>query len=159
MIKKNSVVAVSYSLKNGKGEQIGEAKEDTPLSYLHGYNQIVPGLEKELEGMSVGGHKEVTLTPEEGYGEVDPALKMELPRTNFPADMEIKAGQQFSAEMGEKHQVFTVVSLAGDQVRVDGNHPLAGETLHFSVKVLELREATATELEHGHVHDGGHDHH
>jgi len=150
---------VSYSLKNSKGKPLGEANEEAPLAYLHGVGQIVPGLEKELEGMSVGDQKEVTLSPAEGYGEVNPALKMELPRTNFPADMEIKAGQQFSAEMGGKHQVFTVIAQQDDKVQVDGNHPLAGETLHFSVKVLDLREATATELEHGHIHDGSHDHH
>ena len=159
MVKKDSVVSVSYSLKNSKGEPLGEATEEAPLAYLHGVGQIVPGLEKELEGMSVGDQKEVTLTPTEGYGEVNPTLKMELPRANFPADMEIKAGQQFSAEMENKQQVFTVIAQQGDKIQVDGNHPLAGETLHFSVKVLDLREATATELEHGHIHDGGHDHH
>jgi len=159
MVKKDSVVSVSYSLKNSEGKQLDEASEDAPLAYLHGVGQIVPGLEKELEGMTVGDKKEVTVTPAEGYGEIDPALKMEIPRANFPEDMEIKTGQQFSSEMGDKHQVFTVIAQEGDKIRVDGNHPLAGETLHFSVKILDLRQATATELEHGHIHDGGHDHH
>jgi FKBP-type peptidyl-prolyl cis-trans isomerase SlyD len=160
MIKKNSVVNLSYSLKNSSGQELDKAGGENPFAYLHGVGQIVPGLENALEGLAVGDKKEVTVSPEEGYGNIVPGLAMSVERSNFPEGAEIKTGMQFMGEVGDGKQiVFTVKGVEGDQIQVDGNHPLAGETLHFAVEVMAVRDATEEELSHGHVHgEGGHSH-
>ena len=160
MIKKDSVVSLSYILKNENGEELDRSDNVNPLAYMHGHGQIVPGLENVLEGLAVGDKKEVTVTPQEGYGEVQPELKMKVGRDKFPADMNIERGMQFSSKMEDGREIpFTVQTIEGDDVLLDGNHPLAGETLHFSVEVVEVRSATAEELQHGHVHGAGGHHH
>jgi FKBP-type peptidyl-prolyl cis-trans isomerase SlyD len=160
MIKKKSVVSLNYTLKNGDGQELDTATSEKPFLYLHGYGQIVPGLENALEGLTIGDKKEVTVTPEEGYGQVDAGLRMKVNRSNFPKDADIKQGMQFMGEIAEGQKVvFTVHEVDGDEVKVDGNHPLAGQTLNFSVEVVAIREATEEELSHGHVHgEGGHQH-
>ena len=160
MIKKNSGVRLGYSLKNAQGQELDHAKSDKPFSYLHGGGQIVPGLENALEGLAVGDKKEVTVSPEQGYGKVVPALAMNVERSNFPKESDIKSGMQFMGELGDGKQiVFTVKGVEGHQVSIDGNHPLAGETLNFAVEVVGVREATEEEITHGHVHgEGGHQH-
>ena len=159
MVKKDTVVSLSYSLTNAEGQQLDQSSADKPFNYLHGNNQIVPGLENALEGMAVGDKKEVTVPPNEGYGEFIPGLKMDVERSNFPQDMELQEGMQFSAEVAGGNRIFTITGFEGDKVNVDGNHPLAGQTLHFAVEVVEVRDATKEELEHGHVHGpGGHQH-
>ena len=160
MIKKDSVVTLSYILKNGNGEELDRSNAADPLAYLHGHGQIVPGLEKVLGGLAVGDKKEVTVTPQEGYGEVQPQLKMKVSRNKFPADVNIEPGMQFSSKMEDGREIpFTVQAIEDGAVMLDGNHPLAGETLHFSVEVVEVRLATAEELQHGHVHGAcGHHH-
>ncbi len=159
MIKKNDVVSMSYVLKNENGEELGRAEAKEPLNYLHGAGNIVPGLESAIDGLAIGDKKDVTILPENGYGNVDPALMLKIARSNFPSDIEIKPNMQFSSDMGGQERVFTVDSVEGDDVCVNGNHPLAGETLNFSVEILAIREATKEELEHGHVHDGSGHHH
>lgn len=158
MIKKDAIVSLTYTLKNSDGQELDQANADKPFAYLHGNKQIVPGLENALEGMTVGDKKEVTVSPEEGYGEFIPGLKMDVERSNFPKDIKLQAGMQFSAEVSGKDRVFTVTGIEEDKVQVDGNHPLAGQTLHFAVEVVEVRDATQEELKHGHVH-GPHGHH
>ena len=159
MVKKDAVVSLSYTLTNADGEELDKSTSDKPFAYLHGNKQIVPGLENALNGLAVGDKKEVTVPPAEGYGEFVAGLKMDIERTNFPKDIEIQPGMQFSADVNGNDQVFTVTSLEGGKVQVDGNHPLAGQTLHFDVEVVEIREATAEEMQHGHVHGpGGHQH-
>ena len=158
MIKKNTVVSLSYCLKNAEGQELDRAEADKPLSYLHGHNQIVSGLETALEGLTPGDKKDVQLSPEEGYGEIIPDLRLKLPRSKFPEDMQIQPGVQFEANLGENRHIFTVIGEEGDDVKIDGNHPLAGESLHFSVEILKVREATEEEITHGHSHDGGHHH-
>lgn len=160
MIKKNSVVSLSYNLKNGNGDELDTASAEKPFLYLHGFGQVVPGLESALEGLKIGDKKDVTIAPDQGYGEMDAGLRMKVKRSNFPEDADIKPGMQFMGEAGEgKKVVFTVHEIEGDEVKVDGNHPLAGQTLNFSVEVLAIREATEEELTHGHVHgEGGHHH-
>ncbi len=159
MIKKNSVVNLSYCLKNAAGEELDRADKSQPFAYLHGTGQIVPGLENALEGLAVGAKKEVTVPPAEGYGDIVPDLKLQVERSNFPAEADIKPGMQFEAEDGDRRIIFTVKDVAGDQIDIDGNHPLAGETLHFSVEVTGIREATKEELTHGHAHGEGGAHH
>lgn len=159
MIKKDSVVTLSYSLKNNDGTELDQAGADQPLVYLHGNGQIIPGLETNLEGLNSGDKKDVSIQPEEAYGNINPSLVMEIERKNFPPDVDIQPGMQFSADMGEKQQIFTVLSVGENEVKIDANHPLAGETLHFSIEVLEVRDATKEELEHGHAHTGNEHNH
>ena len=160
MIKKDSVVSLSYILKNENGEELDRFETANPLAYMHGHGQIVPGLENVLEGLAIGDKKEVTVTPQEGYGEVQPQLKMKVSRNKFPADVNIEPGMQFSSKMEDGREIpFTVQAIEDGAVMLDGNHPLAGETLHFSVEVVEVRPATTKELQHGHVHGAcGHHH-
>ena len=161
MIKKNSVVSMIYCLKNTNGEELDRADKGQPFAYLHGVGQMIPGLEKELEGLGIGDKKDVTVPPQEGYGELNPQLKMQVDRANFPKDADIKPGMQFEGQGdGGTRTVFTVKAVVGDKIDVDGNHPLAGETLHFSVEITGVREATEEELSHGHAHGegGAHDH-
>ena len=159
MVKKDAVVTLSYTLKNSDGHELDKSTPDRPFAYLHGNSQIVPGLENALDGLAVGDKKEVTVPPAEGYGEFVAGLKMDIERSSFPEDIEIQEGMQFSAEVGGANRAFTVTGLEGGKVQVDGNHPLSGQTLHFSVEVMEIRDATQEELEHGHVHgEGGHHH-
>ena len=159
MVKKDSVVSLSYTLTNADGQELDKSSPGKPFAYLHGRKQIVPGLENALEGMVIGDKKEITVSPDEGYGVFEPNLKMDLERSNFPKDVDIQAGMQFSADVNGDNRIFTVTGLENDKVQVDGNHPLAGQTLHFDVEVVEIRDATKEELEHGHSHGpGGHNH-
>lgn len=160
-IQTGKVVQLAYSLKNSDGEVLDQADRAEPFTYLHGASQIVPGLENGLEGLAVGAKKNVVVQPEAGYGEVDEQLIMSVKRSQFPADMEIEEGMMVESRSAEGHvMVFTVASIDDEEVSIDGNHPLAGETLHFDVEVLEVRDATEEEKAHGHAHgpDGhGHD--
>ena len=156
MIKKNSVVSLIYCLKNSNEEEMDRADKDKPFAYLHGNGQMVPGLEKELEGLAVGDKKDVTVSPAEGYGDLNPQLRMEVDRANFPKEADIQPGVQFEGQGdGGTRTVFTVKAVVGDKIQVDGNHPLAGETLHFSVEIAGVRDATQEELTHGHAHGEG----
>jgi FKBP-type peptidyl-prolyl cis-trans isomerase SlyD len=158
-IKANSVVGITYVLTNSQGEELDRAEKAEPLQYIHGMSQIVPGLEKELEGLEVGVTKKVTVTPEEGYGEVNPDLKMTLTRKQFPKDAQIDAGMQFYASTGGERLLLTVTGINGEDIEVDGNHPLSGQTLNFDVEIISIRDATEEEMQHGHVHGpGGHEH-
>ncbi|MGA9524629.1 MAG: peptidylprolyl isomerase [Myxococcaceae bacterium] len=154
-VGKGSVVGLEYRLHLGDGKVIDESGEQ-PLSYLHGQGQIVPGLERELEGMGLGDSKQVVVSPAEGYGNHDPAGVQAVPRTAFPPNAEIQPGTQFAARAPDGSQVpVTVRDVQGEQVTIDVNHPLAGKTLHFDVKVTSVRQATQEELSHGHAHGPG----
>jgi FKBP-type peptidyl-prolyl cis-trans isomerase SlyD len=151
---------MSYSLRNDAGVILDQASHDEPFLYIQGASQIVPGLENGLEGLKIGEKKNVTVNAEEGYGPVHPGLKMTVKKDQFPGVADIQAGMQFQAQSPEGHgMVFTIVDVKGDDVTIDGNHPLAGQTLHFSVEILSIRAATKEEQDHGHVHgEGGHHH-
>ena len=159
-ISTGKVVGMSYSLRNDAGVILDQASHDEPFLYIQGSSQIVPGLESGLEGLKIGEKKNVTVAVEEGYGPIHPGLKMTVKKDQFPAVEEIRAGMQFQAQSPEGHgMVFTIVEVKGDDVTIDGNHPLAGQTLHFSVEILSVRAATEEEEQHGHVHgEGGHHH-
>ena len=160
MIAKNKVVSMSYCLKDEHGEELDRAGSDKPLEYLHGCGNIVPGLENALDGLKIGDKKDVTVEPKDGYGEILTDLKMEIERKAFPADQKIAPGMRFMAELsdGKKHP-FDVVEIKDDKVRVDGNHPFAGQTLQFSIEITKIRDATPEELKHGHAHGKGGHHH
>lgn len=156
MIKKGSVVSLSYVLTNTKGEELDRGTKEEPFVYLQGARQIIAGLEKAMEGLKTGDKKKVTVAPKEGYGEVSEKLRTTVKKDVFPKEFPVKEGVQFEADLGNGSQgLFTIKTITGEDVVIDANHPLAGETLHFDVEVLEVREATAEELSHGHVHGKG----
>lgn len=160
MIKSGSVVNMTYVLTNDDGEEVDRADKSEPFTYLHGHNQIVLGLEKALLGLKAGDKKKVQVSPEEGYGDIDPSLITMAKTNQFPKGAELEVGVQFMAEDADGNNVvFTIVEIEGDDLTLDGNHPLAGETLNFDVEIIEMRDATPQELEHGHAHGShGHDH-
>ena len=162
MIKKNDVVTLSYTLKNSEGVDLGKADAKEPLNYLHGVGGNIPGLEEEVEGLKVGDKKDVTVPPEKGYGERSDQNIHKVPLSGFQADGDEKlvAGMQVRVETNEGISIADVASIDGEEVTLDLNHPLAGEALHFDVEVMDIREATKEELDHGHAHGpGGHHHH
>lgn len=159
MIKNGTVVNLAYSLSGDDGEILDQADRENPFTYLHGAEQIVPGLESELEGLKAGDKKKVTVSADQGYGEVNPDLKLSVKRSQFPKELDLREGMQFETAGPEgEGLVFTVESIEGEMVHIDGNHPLAGLTLHFDVEVLSTREATPEELSHGHAHGEGGEH-
>jgi FKBP-type peptidyl-prolyl cis-trans isomerase SlyD len=159
-VVKNSVVAFNYTLTDPAGQVLDSSQGREPLTYIHGIGQIIPGLEKHMEGKAAGAAFKVTVSPEEGYGVRDDRAVQQVPKAAFQGAGEIKAGMQFRAQGPQgQQQVVTVTKIEGDTVTVDGNHPLAGVSLNFDVAVVEVREATKEELEHGHVHGAGGHHH
>ncbi len=151
------VVHIHYTLKNDQGETLDSSEGREPLPYLHGASNIVPGLEKALTGQEAGAQLDVTVSPEEGYGPVFPEAIQTVPREAFQGVDDIQPGMQFQAQGPEGQvQVITVKEITDEGIVVDGNHPLAGQNLNFSVEVAEVREATEEEMEHGHPHMPGH---
>jgi FKBP-type peptidyl-prolyl cis-trans isomerase SlyD len=164
-IAANHVVTVEYTLKNEAGEVLDTSDGGEPLAYIHGAEQIVPGLERELEGLAEGEEKDVVVQPEDGYGIKDPEGVFAVPRSVFPSDMQLSPGDTLLGEDSEGAQLpVRIVEIGLESVTVDANHPLAGQVLFYHVAVRGVRSATAEELEHGHPHgpdghsDGGHDH-
>ena len=158
-IEAQKVVTLKYTLTDNDGNVIDQSS-DGSFAYLHGANNIIPGLETALHGKQAGDALDVSVDPQDGYGEHDASKTQEVPRNMFPADAEIEPGMQFHAQ-GPNGEVLvvTVVTLDDENVTVDGNHPLAGMQLNFAVEVVEVRDALQEELEHGHVHGPeGHDH-
>lgn len=153
-IAKNAVVAIDYTLRDTEGEVLDASPEGQPLQYLHGAGNIIPGLEKALEGKEAGDDVDISVPPEEAYGERDDRLQQDVPLSMFQGVDKVEAGMRFQAQTQAGAQVVTVAAVSGDTVTVDANHPLAGQTLKFEVKVADVREASDEELEHGHVHDG-----
>jgi len=151
-VSENKVVSFHYTLKNDAGEVLDSSRGRDPLTYLHGAGNIIPGLEKALEGKDAGDHVDVSIAPEEAYGNRNDALVQSVPRSAFEGVDEILPGMQFQAQTPNGMQILTVMKVEDDVVVVDGNHPLAGETLHFSVDITDVREATEEELAHGHAH-------
>jgi FKBP-type peptidyl-prolyl cis-trans isomerase SlyD len=151
------VVSMEYTLRvDGKG--IDSSADGDPLEYLHGAANIIPGLEREMEGMSVGESKTVIVAPADGYGELDEETFIEAPRSEFPKDMSLVPGVEMELTGPEGHPMYARIDrLEGEMVVLNMNHPLAGAELHFDVKVVGMRDATDEEMEHGHTH-GDHEH-
>jgi FKBP-type peptidyl-prolyl cis-trans isomerase SlyD len=158
-IAKNTVATIDYTLTDPNGQVIDSSQGRQPLAYLHGASNIIPGLENALEGKSQGETINVTIPPDQGYGQRDPALVQPVPRTNFRGINDIQPGMQFQAQTPQGARVVTVVAVDPENVTVDANHPLAGVELKFDVTVKDVREATQEELQHGHVHGPGGHHH
>ena len=158
-IADKTVVTIDYTLKDDNGT-ILDSSSDGQFAYVHGASNIIPGLENALTGKSSGDEVNVTVIPAEGYGERNDSMVQAVPRDMFDSEQEIQVGMQFHAQSPEGEMVVvTVTDVEGDDITVDGNHPLAGKNLNFGVKVVDVREATSEELDHGHVHGpGGHNH-
>jgi FKBP-type peptidyl-prolyl cis-trans isomerase SlyD len=153
------VVLIHYTLKDDDGKVIDSSDGGEPLAYIQGHGNLVPGLEKALEGKKDGDAVAVTLSPADGYGTRNDSLVQRVPKRSLQGSGEIRKGMQFQAQTDEGLRVFTVTAVVGDMVSLDGNHPLADQTLHFDVQIVSVRAATAEELEHGHVHGAGGHHH
>lgn len=145
------VAAFHYTLTNDAGEVLDKSPADNPLRYLHGAGNIVPGLENALAGKRAGDALTADVAPEEGYGVRHEGLVQVVPRAAFEGVESVEKGMQFQANTPQGPLLVTVTSIDGDQVTVDGNHPLAGRTLHFAVEIAEVRDASAEELEQGHA--------
>ncbi len=159
-IGKDAVVAIEYTLKDDAGEVLDTSEGADPLTYLHGSGQIIPGLESALEGKAVGDAFNVVVQPKDGYGEKEAPGAIKLPRDQLPEGPEPEVGMELEAAGpdGEVETLF-IVGVEKDAVLLSTDHPLAGVTLHFDVKVATVRPATKQELSHGHAHGGdGHDH-
>jgi len=155
-ITKNKVVSIHYTLKNDAGLVIDSSEGAEPLVYLHGAQNIIPGLERALEGKVADDALEVSIEAVDAYGEYNRDLTQVVSSNMFEGVDTLEEGMEFQAETAQGVQVIRVVHVDGDNITIDGNHPLAGERLHFDVSVAEVREATEDELSHGHVHgDGG----
>jgi FKBP-type peptidyl-prolyl cis-trans isomerase SlyD len=160
LIAANKAVSIDYTLTNDVGEVIDSSAGGAPLVYLHGAGNIIPGLEKALEGKQPQDEVDVTIEPEDAYGEYSAEMVSTLNRSMFEGVDELEVGMQFHASAPDgQMQIVTIRDLDGDDVTVDGNHPLAGQRLNFKVKVVNVRDASEEEIAHGHVHgEGGHHH-
>lgn len=153
------VVSIHYEVKDEDGVVVDSSEGREPLVYLHGHRNIIPGLENALAGLAVGDDFDVTVSPEEAYGEHQDGLVQSVPKDAFQGVDKVEEGMVFTAQTENGPLQVTVTQVADEQVTVDGNHPLAGKALSFKGSVEDIREASAEELEHGHVHSGdGHDH-
>lgn len=155
-ITKERVAAIHYTLTDNDGKILDSSAGRDPLYYLHGAHNLIPGMEEGLEGKVKGDKFDIKVSPEKGYGLRDEAAVQQVPLSAF-GDNQVQVGMQFRAgNQGEF--VVTVTEVAGENVTVDGNHPLAGVELNFNVEVMEVREATSDEIMHGHAHAPGHSH-
>jgi len=161
LIGHHKVVSFQYTLSNDEGEVLDASESGDPLVYLHGEENIVPGLESALEGHKVGDAIKVTLEAADGYGELDPAMVETVSSDTFPGVDKIEVGMEFQAAFDDDeeeegfNQFVRITKVEGDQITIDGNHPFAGMRLHFDVTVEAIREATEEELKHGHTHGEG----
>ncbi len=158
-IADKTVVQINYTLKNDSGEVLDSSEGQEPLAFLCGAQNIIPGLENALLGKQVGDKLDVRVEPSEGYGEVHEEMIQKVPKENFEGVDSVEVGMQFMAQAPWGEQPVTVIKVEEDGVTLDGNHPMAGQILNFSVEVVEVREASEEEVEHGHSHGAGGHHH
>lgn len=154
-IKKNSVVSFHYTLNDADGKLLDTSAGKDAFAYIHGGGMIVPGLEQKLEGAKAGDSMQVQVEAAQGYGEIDPSLLQRVPLDKF-GGQKVEEGMQFQTP---DHRVWSVLEVTDGVVVINGNHPLAGVTLHFSVEITDVRDASEEELSHGHVHGPGGHHH
>lgn len=159
VVEDNVVVTMNYSLSiDGEVVDSSEGEDNDPIIFLQGAGQIISGLEKSIYGLKVGDKKSVTVDPKDGYGEIDPESIVEVPKDEFPEDFPLELGVEITVnaddedEEGDEEMEATIVAVNESTVTLDFNHPLAGKTLNFDVHIIDIREATTEEIEHGHVH-------
>jgi FKBP-type peptidyl-prolyl cis-trans isomerase SlyD len=154
-ITKNAVVSFHYTLNDAEGNVLDTSDGREAFAYIHGMGMIVPGLEEQLEGKASGTKVKAEVPPAQGYGDVDPQLLQKVPLDRF-GGQNVEAGMQFQTP---DNHVWNVMEVTESDVLINGNHPLAGVTLHFNVEITDVRMATEEELSHGHVHGAGGHHH
>ena len=155
IITKDTAVKFNYILKDDDGKILDQSQEGQPLGYLHGHNNIIPGLEQQLEGKSAGETLTAIVEPADGYGDYQEQAVQHVPRDNFQGVEDIQPGMQFQSEAGGQMMLVTVTAVNEKEVTVDANHPLAGKRLTFDVEIQEVRAATEDEINHGHAHGVG----
>ena len=159
-IGKDKVVLMHYTLKNDAGDVIDSSDGGDPLPFLQGHGNIIPGLESALEGSKAGDKMDVSIEPKDAYGELMKDAIQEIPKSALKGIDEVKVGMQLQSQDQDGNAfLVSVTKIEDDKITVDANHPLAGQTLHFSVSIESVRKAEAEELSHGHVHTDGHHHH
>ncbi len=158
-ITQDQVVSIHYTLRDDAGEVIDASAAGAPLAYLHGHGNLIPGLERELTGRNPGDRLQVKIAPTDGYGEYDRELVQRVPRRTLKGVPNLNVGMRLQTQGVHGARAVTVTQVVGDMVTLDGNHPLAGKNLNFEVEIAAVREATAEELTHGHVHGPGGHHH
>lgn len=151
----NTAVSIHYTLTNDQGEVLDSSNGGDALVYLHGSGNIISGLEAALLGKKVGDKFNVRIAPEDAYGVVTEDMVQVISKDMFEGIDQIEVGMQFHADVSYGSGVVTVVNIDGDNVTIDGNHPLAGEALTFDVEIIDIRPATKEELDHGHIHGAG----
>ena len=151
-------VSIHYTLTNSAGENLDSSRGEEPMVYLHGYGQIITGLENALKGKEIRDKFNTTIAPADAYGELREDMLKVVPMSMFEGMDKVEVGMQFHADANEGVDVVTVTKIDGDQVTIDGNHPMAGEALTFDVEVMDIRPATADELSHQHIHGEGCNH-
>jgi FKBP-type peptidyl-prolyl cis-trans isomerase SlyD len=158
-ITQDAVVLIHYTLTDDTGQTIDSSAGSEPLAYIHGNGNLIPGLERELEGKGEGDKLDVKISPADGYGEFDKSLIQRVPKRALKGVGNLHVGMQLQAQSEKGTRAVTVTQLVGDMVTLDGNHPLAGKNLNFKVEIVAVRVATEEELSHGHVHGPGGHHH
>ena len=155
---KQRVLSFNYTLKDSQG-QVLDASTDGPLAFLEGTGQIIPKLEEEIKGMLIGQKKNVKLAAKDAYGEVEPKMIMDVPKTEL-SHLQIEVGSFLQLQLQDRVKDVRIAKIGDETVTMDGNHPLAGQDLEFDVELTDSREATPEEMAHGHAHGpGGHHHH
>ncbi len=154
-ITQDTVALFHYRLTDAENQLLDQSDKGEPLAYLHGKGNIIPGLEQALDGKTAGDKFEITLEPQQAYGDYDEGLVHVVDRSQFAGVDEIEVGMQFQARFPDGDRIATISEIQGDEVTIDGNHALAGETLNFEIEIAEVRAATAEELQHGHPHGPG----
>lgn len=158
-VEKNRVVSLNYTLKNSEGAILDTSEGRSPLVYLHGVGALIPGLELKLEGEGIGAKISAVIPPEEAYGEPSEEMFYKVPASGFAGDEEMAVGMQVQLDTENGPALAVICNIDGEEVTLDLNHPLAGVELYFDVEIMDVREATQDEINHGHVHgDGGHHH-
>lgn len=159
IVEKNKVVSFHYTLKNSDGAEMESSREKDAMNYLHGANNIIPGLEKAMEGHETGDEFSATIEPEEAYGIRNENNVQRIPLKRLKGIGKVSVGQVLNLQTDKGQVQVTVLKVGRFNVDVDGNHPLAGQTLTFEVEIMEVRDASEEEAKHGHVHGpGGHQH-
>ncbi len=158
-IKENSVVNIHYTLTNDAGEVLDSSSGKEPLMYMHGHNNLIPGLEDQLAGKKEGDKFNADVEAEDAYGLHHEEAIQQIPLSALANIPNLEVGMQLQASTDQGPVAVRVAEINDDHVVLDGNHPLAGQRLHFAVEVMSVRDATPSELEHGHAHGGDGHHH
>ncbi len=158
-IAEKKVVAIHYTLKDDKGAVLDSSEGKSPLLFIHGIGQLIPGLETQLLGKEKGEKLDATVAPADAYGEYRDDMVFKVGKDGFQGEEELQLGMQVEVELEQGKSIAVVTEIEGEDVTLDLNHPLAGQALHFDVEVMDVREASEEEQSHGHVHgEGGHHH-